>query len=65
MAREKGLAIVPIINKIDLPSADVQSALDELQTSFNISSEEVLLISAKGRTGLEDILPAIVNCIPR
>ena len=65
MAIEKGLSIIPIINKIDLPTADVQRALDELQNSFNINPDDVLLISAKGKTGLEDILPRIVKCIPR
>jgi len=64
MALAQGLVIVPVINKIDLPSAQPELVLDELENVLAIPREEVLLASAKDGTGVVDILEAVVARVP-
>jgi GTP-binding protein LepA len=64
LALREGLAIVPVLNKIDLPSAQPEVVMDELETALAIPREEVLLVSAKEGTGVPDVLEAIVERIP-
>ena len=64
LALGQDLAIVPVINKIDLPSADPEMVLAELEETLAIPREEVLLVSAKDGTGVDDVLEAIVHRIP-
>src|SRR6185436_12842335 len=54
----------PVLNKIDLPSADPATIIDELENVLAIPREEVILASAKDGTGVPDILEAIVERIP-
>ncbi len=64
LALREGLTIVPVINKIDLPSAQPEVVMDELENVLAIPREEVLLASAKEGTGVPEILEAIVARVP-
>jgi GTP-binding protein LepA len=64
LAMAQDLVIIPVINKIDLPSADVEMVLGELEETLAIPREEVLLASAKEGTGVDEILEAIVRRVP-
>jgi GTP-binding protein LepA len=64
LALREGLTIVPVINKIDLPSAQPEVVMEELETVLAIPREEVILASAKEGTGIDEILEAIVARIP-
>jgi len=64
LALRENLTIVPVINKIDLPSAQPEVVMEELETVLAIPREEVILASAKEGTGIEDILEAIVTRVP-
>ena len=64
LALAAGLVIVPVINKIDLPNAQPDVVMEELENVLAIPREEVLLVSAKDGTGVPDLLEAIVERIP-
>jgi len=64
LALREGLTIVPVLNKIDLPSAQPEVVMEELENALAIPREEVLLVSAKEGTGVPDVLEAIVERIP-
>ncbi len=63
-AMENNLVIIPVINKIDLPSADIDRVKDEIEHELGLDAESALLCSAKEGTGIEDIFEAIVERIP-
>jgi GTP-binding protein LepA len=64
LALRENLTLIPVLNKIDLPSADPATIIDELENVLAIPREEVILASAKDGTGVIDILEAIVERIP-
>src|SRR6266446_6810678 len=64
LAHKQGLAIVPIINKIDLPNADLPAVRRQLEEILAIPSEEAIDASAKMGIGIEEILEAIVKRVP-
>src|SRR5437660_2563696 len=64
LAHKQGLTIIPIINKIDLPNADLASVHRQLEEILAIPSEEAIEASAKMGIGIEEILEAIVKRIP-
>jgi GTP-binding protein LepA len=64
LALREGLTIVPVLNKIDLPSAQPEVVMEELENVLAIPHEEVILASAKEGTGVPEILEAIVSRIP-
>ena len=64
LALAQNLVIVPVINKIDLPSAQPDVVIEELENVLAIPREEVLLVSAKDGTGVPEVLEAIVARIP-
>jgi len=64
LALREGLTIIPVLNKIDLPSAQPDVVIEELESVLAIPREEVILASAKEGTGVPDILEAIVTRIP-
>lgn len=64
MAVEAGLEIIPVINKIDLPSAMVDTVTHQIVDLIGCSEDDVILASAKERKGIPEILDAIVNKIP-
>jgi GTP-binding protein LepA len=64
MATEHDLAIVPVINKIDLPSADPENAKRQIEEVIGIDASGAILASAKDGRGIEEILEAVVHHIP-
>jgi GTP-binding protein LepA len=64
LAMAHDLVIIPVLNKIDLPSADAEMVIAELEDTLAIPREEVILASAKEGTGVPEILEAIVSRIP-
>ncbi len=64
LALEHNLEIIPVINKIDLPSADPERVKREIEEVIGIDASEAILASAKLGIGIEEILEAIVNRIP-
>ena len=63
-AIENDLAIIPVINKIDLPVTRVDEVLEEIETVLGLDPYEALLISAKEGIGIEDVFEAIIKRIP-
>ena len=63
-AMEHDLAVIPVINKIDLPSADVDLVKDQIETDLGLDPEEALLVSAKEGIGIEEVLEALCHRIP-
>ena len=64
LATQNNLAIVPVINKIDLPSADPDAVKEQLEDVLQIESDQAVLTSAKEGIGIEDIMKAVVKFIP-
>jgi len=64
LALEFDLEIVPVINKIDLPSADVERVREEIDSDLGLDPFEAVLCSAKLGTGIDDVLEAIVHKLP-
>ncbi|MBF0291752.1 MAG: elongation factor 4 [Nitrospinae bacterium] len=64
LAMEHDLIMIPVINKIDLPSADVEGVKLQIKEIIGLPPEEVVLASAKAGIGIEDILEAVVKRIP-
>jgi GTP-binding protein LepA len=64
LAMKQNLTIIPVINKIDLPNADVPTVKKQLEDILTISADEAILASAKTGLGIEDILEAIVHRVP-
>jgi GTP-binding protein LepA len=64
MAMEHDLEIVPVINKIDLPGADVPSVLDEIENELGLDREAAVQISAKTGQGIPELLETLVRRIP-
>ncbi len=64
LAIEQGLEIIPVINKIDLPNADVRQVRADLHNALGFMEDEILLVSAKEGTGVPELLEAIVARIP-
>ena len=64
MALEHDLEIIPVINKIDLPSADPDRVKQEIEDVIGLDASEAILASAKTGIGIEEILDAIVERIP-
>ena len=64
LALGQKLTIVPVINKIDLPSADIPKCKHQMEEILAIPAEEALLASAKAGLGIEDILEAVIARVP-
>ena len=63
-AVEQGLEVVPVLNKIDLPTADIERAKAEIEAVIGIDAEHAVAISAKTGLNVVDVLEAIVQRIP-
>ncbi len=63
-AMEHNLVIIPVINKIDLPSADIDRVKEEIDQELGLDPESAILCSAKEGIGIEDIFEAIIEKIP-
>ncbi len=64
LAMQDDLVIIPVINKIDLPNADIPKVKDELKRVLGFKEEEILLCSGKTGEGVEDLIKAIIDRIP-
>jgi GTP-binding protein LepA len=64
LAMHNRLAIIPVINKIDLPGAEVEATREQIEHALTIDASEALLISAKSGIGVEDVLEAVVARVP-
>jgi GTP-binding protein LepA len=65
LALEQGLEIIPVINKVDLPSADVPAIMVQLEDVLAIPADEAILTSGKTGIGIEDLLEAAVARVPK
>lgn len=63
-AVEQGLEVVPVLNKIDLPTADIERAKAEIEAVIGIDADDAVAISAKTGLNVEEVLEAIVHRIP-
>ncbi len=64
LALEHDLEIIPVINKIDLPSADIERVQLQIEEDLGLEPESAILASAKEGTGIQDVLEAIVTQLP-
>lgn len=64
LAFAQNLTLVPVLNKVDLPTADKQRTLDQLRDTFEIESTNAVSVSAKTGLNCEELLPMIVDQIP-
>nr|VFK47500.1 MAG: GTP-binding protein LepA [Candidatus Kentron sp. TC] len=63
-ALDQGLEVIPVLNKLDLPSADVARVTEEIEEIIGIDAKDALHVSAKHGDGIEELLDAIVSRIP-
>src|SRR3981189_884438 len=64
LAINHGLEIIPVINKIDLPSADITRTKEMIESAVGLDATDAIPISAKTGMGVEDVLEAIVKLVP-
>ena len=64
LANKLNLKLIPVINKIDLPNADIETCKRQLEDVLQIPGEEAILASAKNGIGIEEILEAVIERIP-
>ncbi len=64
LAMEHNLEIIPVINKIDLPSADIERVKNQIEEDLGLDPETAILASAKEGTGIDDVLEAVVKKLP-
>ncbi|NDF17670.1 MAG: elongation factor 4, partial [Verrucomicrobia bacterium] len=64
LAHKEGLKLIPVINKIDLPSSDIPGVKRQLEEILAIPAEEALLVSAKTGQGISEVLEAVVHRLP-
>ncbi len=64
LAKKQNLVIIPVINKIDSPQAKIEESVEELANVLDILPDEVLKISAKDGTNVEEVLKAVIEKIP-
>ncbi len=64
LALDAGLDIIPVINKIDLPSSDVEGVARQIMDLIGIQREEIIQVSAKAGIGVDELIEAIVKRIP-
>ena len=63
-ALDSNLTIIPVINKIDLPNADIEKVKKELVNTVGFDEDEILLVSAKTGVGIKELVEAIIERIP-
>ena len=64
LALDSNLTIIPVINKIDLPNADVEKVTKELEETLGFNKNEIILTSAKNGIGIKELVEEIVNKVP-
>ena len=65
LAVEHNLEIIPVLNKIDLPGADVEKRSQELVDALGVKKEEIIAVSAKEGTNVEEVLKAVIAKVPK
>src|SRR5260370_20951172 len=65
LALHHNLEIIPVINKIDLPSAEPDRIRDQIEHVIGLDARDALLVSAKNGVGIEDVLEAVVHLVPQ
>lgn len=63
-AMEQNLTLIPVLNKVDLPNADVEKYKKQLSDTFGFLESEIILASGKSGIGIEEILKAVIERIP-
>ena len=63
-AKQLGLVVIPVVNKIDLPSADIESTMLEMIDTFNLQDHNILRCSAKTGEGVEQVLDTVIERVP-
>lgn len=61
LAFEQGLDLIPVLNKIDLPSAEPERVIESMAAAFDVSPASVLRCSAKTGLGVDQVLPAVIQ----
>jgi len=64
MAIEHNLELIPVLNKIDLPSSDVERVSQEVENALGIPKEDIITVSAKEGTNVEKVLEAVIKKVP-
>jgi GTP-binding protein LepA len=64
LALENDVHMIPVINKIDLPGADVDKTREQIEEAIGLPADEAILISAKAGIGVEEVLEAVVSRVP-
>ena len=64
LAMENDLTIIPVINKIDLPNADVDKVKKELKETLGFNDDEIILCSAKNGIGIKELIEAVIEKVP-
>lgn len=64
LALDSNLTIIPVINKIDLPNADIEKVTKELEDTLGFDKNEIILTSAKNGIGIKELVDEIVNKVP-
>lgn len=64
LAFSEGLKVLPIINKVDLPSADIPRTIEQIKATFELNTENTVFVSAKTGQNVEAVLPAVIEQIP-
>ncbi|KAI9813202.1 MAG: Translation factor guf1 mitochondrial [Thelocarpon impressellum] len=64
LAFSQGLQLVPVVNKVDLPSADAPRALEQMQSTFELDPAKAVLVSAKTGLNVEAVLPNVIQQVP-
>lgn len=64
LALDSNLTIIPVINKIDLPNADVDKVTKELVDTFGFNEDEIILTSAKNGIGIKELVEAVIERVP-
>jgi len=64
LAIDAGLEIIPVINKIDLPSAEIEKVANQIIELIGCNKEDIILVSAKSKIGIEDLLETIIKKVP-
>ncbi|MFO7897283.1 MAG: translation elongation factor 4, partial [Candidatus Cloacimonadales bacterium] len=64
LAMENELEVIPVINKIDLPKADIEGTVHDIEENIGVMDEQIFRISAKMGTGVEELLQGIIKHVP-
>lgn len=64
LAFGEGLEIIPVLNKIDLPGAEPERVLKQIESAFELNTDDILQISAKSGINIDKVLPSVIEKVP-